>query len=290
MRYAILKRNIPSLEDNMLKKLSLILLLILSSLMISCSQPEDNSANPNDIFPKKTTVFGISVFATSSVSNTAIQHVASVLAEYLDSNSDGTPNDSAVVSQLQNNNVAMVVFANQSDEESFASSNDLNFDFVGMFEEEIVSPNGTDGQFDATLEEVLHMVTQYGYSRVYTDELGESVGSNIANAMDTARGGQFLTTPSSYPDGAWYTYNDTSCDYSCMITEYLYWGITSYLGAQNFDGRLDSIQHEWSLNTASKIQSTDTAFYSLLNDSSFNWPTVIPDGDYNGTVFDITEK
>ena len=32
--------------------------------------------------------------------------------------------------------------------------------------------------------------------------------------MDIARGGRFLSIPMDYPDTAWYTYDDETCDYA----------------------------------------------------------------------------
>ena len=112
-------------------------------------------------------------------------------------------------------------------------------------------------------------------------------GSLIADAMDVARGGQFITVPASYPAGAWYTYDDTTCAYDCQITEYFYWALTSILGAQDFDGRLEQINDEWQLNTAALVQSRDTQVYSLLTDSQFGLPSSLPDGNYAGQAFTI---
>ena len=75
-------------------------------------------------------------------------------------------------------------------------------------------------------------MTQTGYAYQYPEVFGEKVGSSLANAMDIARGGQFIEIPAQYPELAWYTYDDPSCDYGCMNTEYMYWGMTSILGAQ----------------------------------------------------------
>ena len=44
--------------------------------------------------------------------------------------------------------------------------------------------------FDASLEEVLHLITEYGYAHTYPKELGDP-SSLLAKAMDKARGGKF---------------------------------------------------------------------------------------------------
>jgi hypothetical protein len=138
--------------------------------------------------------------------------------------------------------------------------------------------SGKTGDFDAALEEVLHIITHAGYAKAYPDIFGENIGSSIANAMDIARGGQFKTVPDEYPSGAWYTYDDNTCDYECMVTEYHYWALTSILGAQN--NRLNEIAQEWKLNTNQRVQNHDSTIYQLLTDPQFKFPTVLPDGTY----------
>ena len=65
-----------------------------------------------------------------------------------------------------------------------------------------------------------------------------------------------------------------------MAIEYLYWALTSVLGAQDFPGRLERIEQEWKLNTREKVMSIDTAIYSLLTDPLYKMPAVLPDGKY----------
>ena len=63
-----------------------------------------------------------------------------------------------------------------------------------------------------------------------------------------------------------------------MITEYMYWGLTSILEAQA--SRLDIIGKEWQYNTAELVQTGDPALYSLLTDDQYKFPTHLPDGTY----------
>ena len=138
--------------------------------------------------------------------------------------------------------------------------------------------NGQEGQFDATLEEVWHVITHSGYAKAYPDIFGENYGTALTDAMDIARGGYFKEVPNSYPDDAWYTYDDYTCDYECMSVEYIYWGMTSILGAQ--ENRLDEIQQEWDLNTIELVESIDTKIYKLLTNPKYKFPTILPDGSY----------
>jgi len=55
--------------------------------------------------------------------------------------------------------------------------------------------------------------------------------------MDIARGGYFDGPANPYPEGAWYTYDDETCDYGCMLTEYIYWAtVTALGGLAGFEG------------------------------------------------------
>jgi len=142
--------------------------------------------------------------------------------------------------------------------------------------------------FDASLEEILHLITHGGYANVYPKIFGENSGTHIAEAMDIARGGYFEKVPDEYPEDAWFTYYDKTCDYSCQITEYTYWALTSILGAQDYPGRLDEIQHEWKLNTHEKVSIVDYTVYAILTNPQYKLPTVLPDGNYDGIQIIIT--
>ena len=98
-----------------------------------------------------------------------------------------------------------------------------------------------------------------------------------------------MKTPEQYPDGAWFTYDDESCDYDCMNSEYIYWALTSILGAQDFPGRYEQIRDEWRLNTRVKVMEGDPVAYALFTDPKYTLPTVLPDGKYRAKRLAIQE-
>lgn len=229
-------------------------------------------------YNRKVVVFGIDIYAVSSVTDENLLHAANLMAQYLDNDEDGTPDNQAVVDKMVENKAFMVMWNRRLDLfNSFPSGRtgqDLGNDET--------NPNyisgGKTGRFDAALEEVFHIITHAGYSQVYPDAFGENQGSKIADAMDIARGGQFTSIPNNYPADAWYTYDDRTCNYECQVTEYFYWAMTSILGAQ--ENRSDEIGHEWKLNTKDKVEQSDVAVYQLLTDPQYKLPTVLPDGTY----------
>lgn len=230
-------------------------------------------------FNRKVVVFGIDIYAVASVDDTKLLHAANVMAQYLDNNEDGVVDNPKVLKAMTDNKAFLFMWKNESDmDELNPPSGRLGQD---LGDEETV-PNfvsgGKTGRFDASLEEVWHIITHAGYSKAYPNILGENAGTALTNAMDKARGGSFTTIPKSYPAEAWYTYDDTTCTYDCQATEYFYWAMTSILGGQT--NRLGEIQHEWRLNTKEKVQATDKDIYNLLTNPTYKFPTTLPDGTY----------
>ena len=105
---------------------------------------------------------------------------------------------------------------------------------LGLYAEETHPGGAARGVFDATYEEILHLITSAGYANAYPDVFGDKSDTAIAKAMDKARGGHFRRVPRKYPNGAWFTNDDRTYDYACQITEYVYWGLTSILGRSGF--------------------------------------------------------
>lgn len=222
---------------------------------------------------RKVVVFGVPIYAYADVENTKLNHAAHLMAQYLDNNEDGVADNPTLVSALQTNNAALYLWKTSA-QQGTVNAQDLGAD------ETIPAwhTNGHTGRFDAALEEVWHVVTHSGYVAAYPTVFGETTNTTLTNAMDIARGGQFTSIPNPYPTGAWYSYNDATCDYECMATEYIYWAMSSMLGAQ--ENRLSEIQQEWRLNTRALVQSTDANVFNLLTDTQYGFPIVLPDGTY----------
>ena len=222
---------------------------------------------------RKVEVFGVPIYAYATVEDVKLLHAANIMAQYLDNNEDGLIDNSTLLSALISNNAALYMWKQERQAGSI-NAQDLGAD------ESIPDwhTNGHTGRFDAALEEIWHVITHSGFANAYPTALSEEAGTSLTNAMDIARGGHFQSIPDPYPGGAWYTYDDQTCDYGCMAGEYIYWAMTSVLGAQ--ENREAEIQHEWKLNTEAKVRQTDTAVYALLTDAHYMFPITLPDGTY----------
>lgn len=277
-------------------KLIPLLMLLPYLSLVSCKISKSNSLSfnagndPNfkiiqnkdehfKTFNRKTKVFGLNVFVAPEVEDSVLLHVSNVLAQYLDNDEDGTPDNQLVMDSLLSSNASMVIWFEERDLRRLDPPDNTIYQDVGNDE---TNPqfvqNGMKGGFDASLEEVLHLITHAGYAKVYPDVFGEKEGSLFALAMDQARGGYFSTIPKIYPKSAWYSYEDKTCTYDCQIAEYQYWIISSILGAQQ--NRSDEIGHEWSLHTKELVMQVDTLAYKIVSDTSYHLPQKLPDGSY----------
>ena len=253
-----------------------------------CFELEENPY-PNHpafgIFSKYVNVLGcIHIYAESNISDEKVLHVASVAAELLDNNEDGTVDDLLIEASLTELNTIMPVFQSEN-----GNSIDTFFDNLGddgctgavLFRNEIDPSQPGHWGDDATVEEVLHTINSCGHVEVYPSLYAlEPNSSYLTAAMDIARGGQFITMPNSYPDEAWYHYDDWTCEYDCMAMEYLYWCIVTYMGILSDAQTCAGISNEWEPCTPELFESTDTLMFNLVNDTENMLPQLAPDGNY----------
>ena len=253
---------------------------------------------------KYVNVFGVHIFASATTPVDKLSHAAGVLAQYLDNDADGIPDNARVLSHLVSRNVFIIMPGTEAEMEQLDMGlvAEAGYRFGQDLYGEETKPdflvdgkiNAPDGHYyDGALEEILHPITQHGYANAYPEVFGEERGTLLAKCMDAARGGYFEQVPkggpkSGYPAEAWYHYTDETCDYSCMVTEYIYWALTSILGTQDFPGRHEALKVEWELNTKERVRTGDAAVYELLTDLQYKFPTKAPDGDYKPSAFPVT--
>ena len=246
----------------MVMKIFILLVTSLLFLFTSCF----SFANcPKGFKKAKELYFNILVCGDTAVSDYNLQYAANVIKSIIDFNGDNKPDNPKVVKRLFSSHSFFAVVSSKKNEEKY-----LDFikseNFTIVYEDEMV----TDlSEFDPTLEEALHLITQHGFAKEYPSKFGEFKSSEISILMDIARGGHFEEVPLKYPNNAFYTYYDQTCDYGCQITEFTYWVITSLRNQQSINNRFSEIEHEWQLNTKSKIEKKFPEVLSFFSNPIF---------------------
>lgn len=252
---------------------------------------DDPTACFRPTFNRSIEVFGILIVATERTSDADLTHAAQVLAEYLDNDENGRVDDPRVHEFLVREGAFLAMFYDEREmerrEPDFEAIEADGF-FIGQgLHGTETRPDGPPhrkipGRFDATLEEVLHLVSN-GWEAVHPEAFGYEPGSRLTDAMDLARGGRHLRIPPRYPEEAWYHYDDRTCDYQCMAAEYLYWSLTTLSGGQDYPGRAEELSDEWECTTPAGLAELDPAVYELLTDERYQLPRKLPDGRYRPT-------
>ena len=258
----------------------------------------------DSFFAKRVDVFGIPVHATAASADDKVLHAAGVLAQYLDNDEDGRPDDPHLVATLRERDGRLMMSIDRGELDEVFDRIEaaypgalrraawwVNEDGItvggavwqDLATEETVLPDDQVGAtFDGALEEVWHLVSHVGLANAYPEAFAEAPGSRLGDAMDIARGGRFPGVPELYPEGAHYTYYDPTCVYQCQAAEYIYWALTSWLGGQSDPERAGRIRDEWRLTTRDSLAEGDPAVHALLTDPRYRLPTVLPDGRYDG--------
>jgi hypothetical protein len=266
-------------DDTIKAYVSCLLLLTLG--ILGCRSNRSPAPESRKLqLTKKVEVFGLFLYATDRVADEKLLHAARVLAEYLDNDESGIPDNPLVLEALLAQDAAILMGCDEDELRSLDRGGIPPGATQFLYDYE-TRPGGAErGVFDAAVEEILHPITDVGYATAYPDVFGTGPGSEVARIMDEARGGHFEKVPEKYPESAWYTYYDKTCLYECQVTEYVYWALTSILGAQDFPGRLEQIRQEWRYNTPEKVRMGDPKVYNLLTDPQYRFPTFLPNGDY----------
>ena len=233
--------------------------------------------------PRYTTVFGIPVLGTATVSDNAIKHAANMLASYLDNNFDGVADDATLLNTFSDGLYGIVVYADSTEETSLAStfgSFAINRTF-GVYESEMNSflGDGVNGNRDLASEKILKTVLIPRISGLYS-ALSTTRSSTLTTALDAARGGyQIGGVPSyNYPEFAWYT-DPTGLSYTNLVYEYLYLLTATMAGSLTW--RSATIGALWDPYTSVLLDDADPTGLSIVTTASYYLPiTNSPSIDY----------
>ena len=245
-------------------------------------------------FTKYVDVLGcFSIYAESTISDDKVLHAAAIAAELLDNNEDGIVDDLLIRSQLILDNALMPIFSYEGSSAENIFFNNYNGDGVSavLYKNEIDPSQPGHWGSDASVEEILHTINHVGHTNIYPALFSlQPNSSQLSNAMDIARGGQFLSMPNPYPSSAWYHYDDFTCDYECMAIEYIYWAIVSNMGILDDSQTASGIADEWELYSPYLLQVTDSLIFSLISNPQNLIPQLAPDGNYCPNVNYIAEN
>ena len=266
-------------------------------ILVLCSSKTVFASCPDITDLKMTESFGVKICAMPDVDQMYLEHAKNVMNGLIDYNDDGMVDNQPAIDKVISTGSVFAVFRNSRGERKFADvfwPEEVYDEFMPIFDAQgwdcerddedkcmhaVESKYGTflavftnemnlsGSGWDPTIEEGLHLITHMGYAQAYPDIFGQNKDSHIAKLMDIARGGYFEKAKRKYPHGAYYTYDDRSCTYSCQVTEFTYWAITSLRGQQ--EGRAREIRGEWKLTDLEKMQDKAPDLVELLSNKKY---------------------
>jgi len=222
---------------------------------------------PKSFKLSKDKTFGVIICSSKKISDEYHKHAEKVMRSLLDYDKNGQPDNKKVLRSLVKNYATFMVLSSESDLDFYEDQQGDFSSFTVVFADEMVL--NKSNRFDATIEEALHLVTAEGYSKAYPKFFGEFKGSKISFFLDKARGGHFWKVPMQYPEDAYFTYFDHTCDYRCQITEFLYWTITTLRGQQSSFDRGREIEEEWRPETKKKLLNRAPDLVEFISKKEF---------------------
>jgi len=252
---------------------------------------------------KYTKVFGVPVFAHNSVSDAKFQHVASIMAEWLDNDEDGCVDTPVILKHLvgKEETAYAVVKSNKAKADWYVPFDKKKLICSAPQSEFETEPKctglkGTNVCSDATLEEVWHIIQGQGYAPAFKkqfwtgsrDDLTtkyKNVNSTLATLLDAARGGiprvPAVPKGAKFPAKAYYTYDDKTCKFSCQAIEYWWWSTAAYTGLIK---NRSSVKKEFKYYLPEDFKAKDPKMYALITDRTkgYKLPNRPPNGKYTG--------
>ena len=234
-------------------------------------------------FTQCATPFGVLLAADDDMPPAYVTQAAQVLAELLDQDMDGFPEDPSVAEVVADHQSAWL--AMPMDPEAWESTQlpllwgALGYDIVIPAWWLEPKPNGPDEHGRAVMvEEIHHFLTQFGYSLVYPEVFGVEDWSSIIAVEALAAQCDYWQHPENSCPGSPPSYPGDCSDPSCDVVEFYHQvavmraGMTpAWLGI-GFPTSAEGLEAK--LSDAIKSVMDDPAFHQLQAPLSFGYPTM----------------
>ena len=264
-------------------------------------------------FNKYINVFGVTIAAMPKTPVPEIIHAAKVYAQLIDNDENFIPDDRKIFEYHQKDpegrNLLIVLVDTKALDNAWIAFEPGQPFWVPA---QALRPghsgvgHSRDGEYDIAVEELFHKygkALQSVYAKDFglpDEEAGDMWSSTLSDAMDRARGIDRTVKPVDgrwvYPEGAWYTYDATSCGWGCQVDEYLWHIWATNIGYYELltrqpeapkeeakpRGWCENIHSEWKPCTRQELKDMDFAAYQLINNRDYQLPTRIPFGEYGG--------
>ena len=264
-------------------------------------------------FNKYINVFGVTIAAMPKTPVPEIIHAAKVYAQLIDNDENFIPDDRKIFEYHQKDpegrNLLIVLVDTKALDNAWIAFEPGQPFWVPA---QALRPghsgvgHSRDGEYDIAVEELFHKygkALQSVYAKDFglpDEEAGDMWSSTLSDAMDRARGIDRTVKPVAgrwvYPEGAWYTYDATSCGWGCQVDEYLWHIWATNIGYYELltrqpeapkeeakpRGWCENIHSEWKPCTRQELKEMDFAAYQLINNRDYQLPTRIPFGEYGG--------
>ena len=73
------------------------------------------------------------------------------------------------------------------------------------------------------------------------------------------------------------------------MTEYIYWGVSSYFGMHDSSAGKAKADSEWCPNTKAELLVQDPTVYNLIDTSTYTFPSVMPDASYSYYTYSTSD-
>jgi hypothetical protein len=236
-----------------LRYLPVFLTLVALSGCGDDSNAEQSSAETETVpAESETDVFGVRIVSNGAPdAETAV--IVETVRDLLDADDNGRADAPAVQEELASEGATIVAVPSSRPHAKYHQASATL---------ELGARSAADGL--STTRQIESLLYRHGWSRVFDQVYGIRVGSDLAHAMDQARGGQFETVPDSYPAGAWFTQSREGCTYQCQLIEYFFHVHMTLRGEYEDEQACVALLGVWQTCTAEALRARDPLAYEAF--------------------------